>query len=130
MTWPDLKALAEDKISEINEEDRKDYIERLKYEIKQIEMQAAGDYWVGLYESQSKYESNKNGLVLPYLVGITSVDPIKHKYYYQICEDGKEGDIVIITLEDGKIIEIPIQAIIKIGDKTIRVSELKMGDEL
>lgn len=85
MEWTDLKTLAV-----VAYQERKlpvEYFNRLKFEFKEIEKQGAEGYWISLYNDQKKFETNKNGLVLPFLLDITTVDPIaaaiKHNIVYQ-----------------------------------------------
>lgn len=53
------------------------YIKRLDFEDEEITKQGANDYWLELANSDKKYDTNKNGLVLPFILGVTIVDPIK-----------------------------------------------------
>ncbi|MHA2403770.1 MAG: helix-hairpin-helix domain-containing protein, partial [Candidatus Kariarchaeaceae archaeon] len=39
--------------------------------------QGTEDYWIDLFESETKFDHNKNGLVLPFLLDLTDVDPIE-----------------------------------------------------
>lgn len=63
-----------------------EYKDRLAYEIKEINKQGANRYWINLFNEGKKHGTNKNGLVLPFLLDISSVDPIasgiKHKIEY------------------------------------------------
>jgi hypothetical protein len=52
------------------------YIDRLKFEKKEIEKQGAIAYWVNLYIDKKKFSSNPNHLVLPWLLGMVDDDPI------------------------------------------------------
>lgn len=83
MNWDDLKLDIRQKAAALGD----DYIKRLEFEIKEIEKQGSNEYWLDVVESGKKFESNKNGLVIAYLVGCTSVDPIasgiKHNINYQ-----------------------------------------------
>lgn len=81
MTWKELKALA---VKAIPKKNRDKYIARIKYEIKQIEMQGASDYWVNLYDNRKRFDKNPNGLVIPWLLGITEVDPIENDIPHNI----------------------------------------------
>ena len=74
MDWTDLKEKARGAISGLDEE----YKKRLDTELHEIEKQGANDYWIDLCDEETKSE-NKNGLVLPWLLGITDIDPIKNK---------------------------------------------------
>lgn len=81
--WAELEAKAREKAIELGEE----YSKRLEFEIKEITKQANNQYWLDLVESGKKFEENKAGLVIAYVLGITDVDPIKedipHDRQYQ-----------------------------------------------
>lgn len=83
MTWNEIITTARAECTKYSAE----YKTRLDFEIKEIEKQGANDYWVGIVTSDKKFDKNKNGLVLPFLLGVTSVDPIasgiKHVVEYQ-----------------------------------------------
>lgn len=74
-SWAEIRDFALEKVKEYPEE----YSERLKFEIKEIEKQATGEYWLEQIIKGTVYDTNVNGLVLPLLLGITSVDPIVNK---------------------------------------------------
>lgn len=61
-----------------------EYKERLVFEFKEIDKQGANDYWLDLIESNAKYDHNDNGLVLPWLLGITDIDPIENNIPHNI----------------------------------------------
>lgn len=78
VTWTKLKKMAlslAEKRSLSNE-----YLDRLKLEIKEIEKQGAQNRWIGLFNDNYKYETNKNGLVLPWLLKMTNVDPLQAEH--------------------------------------------------
>lgn len=75
-----------------------EYINRLKFEIEEINKQGANSYWLRLYNSDKKFESNTNGLVLPFLLGITHVDPIKENIEHAIKFDPEFPDIDVDLL--------------------------------
>lgn len=56
----------------LNEE----YLSRIKYEIAEIEKQSASEIWIRRFNNKFKYETNENGLVIPWLLGMTNVDPL------------------------------------------------------
>lgn len=64
-----------------------EYQKRLKTEIIEIEKQGANRIWAEYHEKAEKWDKNPNGLVLPWLLDMTPVDPIKdkinHKWTYQ-----------------------------------------------
>lgn len=64
-----------------------EYRKRLKLELKEIDKQGANNYWLEALENDQTWADNKNGLVLPWLLEMTEVDPvasdIKHRIDYQ-----------------------------------------------
>jgi DNA polymerase III alpha subunit len=83
MTWNDIVVAALEECTKYPAE----YKKRLDFEIKEIDKQGASDYWVDEIAASKKYDTNKNGLVLPFLMRMTSVDPIasniQHVVEYQ-----------------------------------------------
>ena len=71
-TWNDVKTRA----LEACKGRTKEYLKRLKFEFNEIEKQGAGDYWLGIVNSGQIFGENPNNLVLPFLIGLTQVDPI------------------------------------------------------
>lgn len=69
------------------------YIDRLNYEYKQIRDQGAEQYWIQLFKSGKKFSTNKNGLLLPFLLGITPIDPIEQHIEPNIKRDPDMPDI-------------------------------------
>jgi len=84
-SWEDVKkeALQELKKRNLPEE----YHDRLDDELYEIEKQGVIMRWVDYYVNKKRWDDNKNGLVLPWLLGMTPVDPlsesIEHKWVYQ-----------------------------------------------
>lgn len=74
ITWEAMKQLAYARADE--RQVGPEYLSRLKFEIKEIEKQGANAYWLTQYNDDLKYETNQNGLVLPWLLDLTSVDPL------------------------------------------------------
>lgn len=75
-----------------------EYTKRLKFEIEEINKQGANSYWLRLFNSGEKFDHNKHGLVLPYLLGITKVDPIKEGIEHAIKFDPEFPDIDVDLL--------------------------------
>lgn len=71
--WSEL----ESKVLEGSDHLSDEYKSRLKVELKEIGKQGANDYWVDLYNSGKSFDENSNGLVLPFILGLTKDDPIK-----------------------------------------------------
>lgn len=55
------------------------YVERLKFEIKEIEKQGAIAYWTNLYNDKKTFSTNPNCLVLPWLLDMVEEDPIENR---------------------------------------------------
>jgi DNA polymerase III alpha subunit len=51
--------------------DPKDFKDRLKSEIKEIDNQAEHEYFLELVEKRAKFKKNENNLLVPYLLGLT-----------------------------------------------------------
>jgi DNA polymerase III alpha subunit len=73
MTWSELKEKAQQRLKKLP----KDYTKRYKKEIREIDKQGANRYWLEHLEKGTTWEKNPNGLVLPWLLGMTTIDPIK-----------------------------------------------------
>lgn len=71
----------------------KEYIKRLKFELQEINKQGANSYWLRLYNSKHAYEHNKNGLIFPFLLGMTPIDPIQANINHQTYFDPEFPDI-------------------------------------
>lgn len=85
MDWSQLKQKAIQILEDRNLPD--EYNSRLKFEFREIEKQGANNYWLDNYNEKKMWEDNKNGLVLPWLLNMTKIDPIecgiKHSIKYQ-----------------------------------------------
>lgn len=91
MEWRDLKI----KILECAKDKgvSKEHIDRILFEFKEIEKQGAEDYWLDLYQSKKTFDSNKNGLVIPWLLGITPIDPVAEGIEPNIVQSKEFPDI-------------------------------------
>lgn len=127
-SWPILVELAK-KVLEKNGLGS-EYSDRLDFEIKEIEKQGANRYWLSVFNSKKKFKDNKNGLVLPFLLGVTKIDPIKKKWSYIVQEDGDKADAIELMLEDDSHITVFASSIIATKRGNIRALELRVGDEL
>jgi len=88
-----------------------EYKDRLLFEFKEINKQGASDYWVELLNAEKTFDHNDNGLVLPWLLGITRIDPIaegiEHNIQYQ--PDFPDIDIDFLPHARGPVREFAIQ---------------------
>jgi len=71
--WDDLAKVCMFKAKKLGDE----YVERLEFEFKEIVKQGANEYWLELTNSEQKFDHNKNGLVIAFLINATDIDPIK-----------------------------------------------------
>jgi DNA polymerase III alpha subunit len=76
------------------------YMDRLLFEIKEIEKQGAGAYWADKFNEHFKYDTNKNGLVLPWLLKMTPVDPMSSQH--QITRSTDLPDIDVDCLPEAR----------------------------
>jgi DNA polymerase III alpha subunit len=75
LTWEDIEeksltTLKERKLPEI-------YEKRLKFEFSEVNNQGTNRYWVEIVEDGKKFDHNKNGLLLPWLLGCLDGDADK-----------------------------------------------------
>src|SRR4051812_25401843 len=88
--WNDIVELAKARLTELGLSG--EYGKRLLFELKEIEKQGATPYYVRQYNDGFKYESNKNGLVIPFLLGMTAVDPLQSQHNMQQQTDWPDID--------------------------------------
>lgn len=124
--WDELKEKLLQIVLEYNEE----YKKRLEFELKEIDKQGANDYWLEIINASNKYDHNKNGLVLPFLLKITDIDPIKGEPKLFVNGEDLEIDGVEITLENGVVIRTSEHTMIKTKRGYIKAVDLSENDEL
>ncbi len=61
------------------------YLERLEFELKEIDKQGANLYWLGLMSGGKKFRTNPRKLVLPWLLGMVNEDPIATRTEPLLC---------------------------------------------
>lgn len=116
--WAELKRHAADlakakfRAGEISRDD----IKKLAFEFKEIDKQGAGTYWAQLYNDNHKYDTNKNGLVLPWILGMTSARPSEGEH--QVVQQTDWPDIDLDCLPTARD---PIKEYIsnKYGDERV-----------
>jgi DNA polymerase-3 subunit alpha len=87
--WSDIVSFAIKAAEKLGPE----YTKRLDFELKEIEKQAANDYYIQMIIDKKKYDTNKNGLVLPFLLKITNVDPIVNNIDHIITYEADWPDV-------------------------------------
>ena len=85
MNWDEVKQKATGLLEE--RKLGKEYHERLKAELYEIEKQGANSNWCDLINAGITWDVNPKGLVLPWILALTPIDPIaskiKHNWIYQ-----------------------------------------------
>lgn len=90
-SWQELQSYVKNKAKKLGN----NYIKSLNDEIKEIDKQGANQYWVDLYNSNKKFQNNKNGLVIGYLLNLTFIDPIKENINHIITYQPDFPDVDI-----------------------------------
>jgi len=123
MNWDQLKKLAAKNY--LAQKLPQEYFDRLKFEIKEIEKQGTNEYWVTNYLAGKKWGTNPSGLVIPFLLGMTDVDPIKGISKIMVESlNGVEDESIIIKLENGQEICVSPNTQILTSDGYVKASEL------
>lgn len=73
-SWDDIKKLSKQVIQDKQLDNA--YLERLKFELSEIDKQGAGAKWEIYFNENKKFGSNPNSLVLPWLLGMVEDDPL------------------------------------------------------
>jgi intein/homing endonuclease len=99
MTWDELKIKILSKCVKLT----KEYKDRVIFELKEIEKQGANQYWVDAVNNNKTWEANPSGLVIPWLLGMTPIDPIKGIPKIMIESlNGIETEAIVVKLENGQ----------------------------
>lgn len=124
--FEDIFSKAMSQAQELGEE----YIKLLDLEHREITKQGAEQYWIELYNSGRKFKTNKNALVFPYLLGITTINPFDGEPELMIeSKDGNISDAIEIICGSDSIVVSPFTEVLtKRG--WIQARNLKESDEL
>jgi len=127
MNWTEIKDYCIDKVKQLDPE----YLTRLEYEILEIEKQGANNYWVENYELKKTWDHNKNGLVLPFLLEMTPIDPIIGINKLMIEDpNGVDMDSIIICLEDGNEVCVSKDTLIETNIGFIKAIDLTIDHNI
>jgi intein/homing endonuclease len=99
-TWDEFKELAEELLKRKNLSN--EYSNRLSYELEEIEKQAANEYWITLFNSKKKFDHNKSGLVLPWVLKLTDINPIEKEIKHDVKYQADFPDIDMDLLSDSR----------------------------
>jgi len=125
MEWPEIKQhahrlLEKKQLSGL-------YLERLDEEIYEIEKQGLNDYWVEHITKKTQWPDNPSGLVLPWLMGLTSVDPIIGVPRIMIeAPDGSEIEAIVVQLDDDREICVSPETLVLTNVGYVKASNLKI----
>lgn len=99
ITWPKLKKLLHASLSQKSL--GQIYEERLSFEISEVEKQGAESYWLDLFKAQKTFTSNPNHLLMPFLLGMISIDPIASRSEPILCST-KASEVKAYIEKNGK----------------------------
>jgi len=140
ITWDLIKETARDSLKK-----RKlngIYEKRLEYELNEVEKQGANRYWADIVISGKKFDSNKNHLLLPWLLGRLSgkadVDPIEnrtdpltttsnHAAIAKIIE--QSGKLPSDMIRDADVPDIDIDCLPEARDKIKEYASQRYGSD-
>lgn len=107
------------------------YVERLEFEFKEIEKQASEEYWEEVITKGESFGRNPNGLVLPFLLGITPIDPLVGEGAAYIGEGyDRELEAVEIELDNGRRVLVAKDTLVRTARGMIPAGALRVDDEL
>lgn len=126
MRWQEIKSSAlewaKDKPSE--------YKEKLIFEFLEIEKQATQEYWEDLVKKKKKFSKNPNGLILPFALGITDIDPIQGENVAYIGDGRFEMEGIEIEFENGKKISLSANTKVKTSRGMVLAMDLLPTDDI
>ncbi len=128
MKWNEIKTktMAAVESSGLPEEYRK----RLEFEFREIEKQATQEYWEDAVKVKKTFAKNKNGLVLPWILGMTKIDPIEGEKVIYAGDGNIEMDGIEIEIENGKRIPISPRTMVRTQRGLVSAENLIEGDIL
>lgn len=92
--WEEIKQLALDELHKRGlDGPGSEYIRRLKLEFKEVDKQGANQQLTAKFNDGFKYETNKSGLVFPWLLGMTPVDPLTSQHRMDLQTDMPDVDL-------------------------------------
>ena len=106
------------------------YKERLEFEFKEIEKQATQEYWEEITKAGKKFTHNKNGLVLPWILGVTPIDPIEGEQVSYAGDGNIEMDGVEIELENGSRVSFSPRTLVRTKRGLVAAADLVASDEI
>lgn len=99
VNWKQLKQLLRGLASKPSYSDL--YRTRLEFEIDEIEKQGAESYWLKLFKDSKKFDTNPNNLLIPFLLGMVSMDPVQNRKDEILCST-KASDVKAYIEKHGK----------------------------
>lgn len=103
MNWDQVKRLATDALSESGISDGdSEYARRLVFEFEEIEKQATQNYWVTAVSEGRKFTHNDHGLVLPWILGLTDINPVRGEIQHVVEYKADFPDIDIDFLPSAR----------------------------
>lgn len=81
--WDDVVSASKDILATRTTD--QSYLDRLKFELSEIDKQGANAYWLGLITAKKKFKTNPNMLLLPWLFDLVDKDPIQTRSEPMLC---------------------------------------------
>lgn len=106
------------------------YRERLEFEFKEIEKQATQEYWEDAIKTRKRSSHNKNGLVLPWILGMTLIDPIEGEQVSYAGDGNVEMEGIEIELENGVKIPVSPRTLVRTVRGLVTAADLVASDEI
>jgi hypothetical protein len=128
MKWDEIKAKTLAAVESANLPIQ--YRERLEFEFKEIEKQATQEYWEEATKNLKKYDHNKNGLVLPWILNMTPIDPIEGEQVVYAGDGHLEIDGIEIELDNGVKIPVSARTMVRTSRGLVAAGDLAAGDEV
>lgn len=127
--WSDWDEFAKDAIEKASVLGD-DYLAKVEFELKEIIKQGANEYWIDIINAGEKFDHNKNGLVIPFMYGITDINPIKGTKKLYVNGENKKINGVEITLENGTVVKTSEHTMIKTERGYVAAKDLSEDDEV
>lgn len=135
-TWDDFCALARSRSDHLPWQ----YKDRLEFELFEANKQGLNAVWIDYYNNQSKFASNPNDLVLPWIMGllVDSVDPLSSRKSEILCTTkyqevadyiAKHGDMPHDFAKDSDVPDIDIDCLPEARDPIKEYAIRKYGKD-
>ena len=135
-TWNDFCVLSRERSNHLPDV----YKKRLEFELFEVNKQGLNTIWIDYYNNQSKFDSNPNNLVLPWVLGllINPLDPISSRQTEMLCTTryqdvsnyiNKYGNHPVDFIKDSDVPDIDIDCLPEARDSIKEYAIRKYGKD-